>query len=279
MSTALEHPLVAGYLHDLDIALSSLPPGAAAELSEQLRAHLLEALLPGADDDTVTEVLAALGPAVQVALAAAEPGPDGAGQPALRRAVARARRVPGKIWISLAVLAIAVGVPAGALIYWNTQPEITVDGSYSWWSAEDAAHSVQTSAGDETQDTVPLRPGHIQGFAIFVYNPIGAEPARTRGYGRLHQPGCASAAADRRFDCGLRAAGRGAARGCVPGRRHDPAALLPVAAGPVAVLPVLPRRTRWRPGHERSVAASQGRPDCPHRGHLAACLPRRLAGR
>ena len=43
MIDVLEHPLVAGYLRDLDAALASLPAAAAAELSEQLRAHLLEA--------------------------------------------------------------------------------------------------------------------------------------------------------------------------------------------------------------------------------------------
>jgi hypothetical protein len=48
MSTALDHPLVVGYLHELDIALAGLPPGAAAELSGQLRAHPLEALPDGA---------------------------------------------------------------------------------------------------------------------------------------------------------------------------------------------------------------------------------------
>jgi hypothetical protein len=176
MSTALDHPLVVAYLHELDIALASLSPGAAAELSEQLRAHLLEALPNGVDDDTVTEVLAALGPATLVALAAAEPGSDRVGQashrqPLLRRAVAGARRVPMRILISLAALAIAVGGPAGTLIYWQTQPEVTWTGSFAWWSPEDAAHSIQTAADGGTQDTIPLRPGQLQGFAVFFYNP------------------------------------------------------------------------------------------------------------
>jgi hypothetical protein len=176
MSTALDHPLVAGYLHELDIALAGLPPGAAAELSEQLRAHLLEALPDRADDATIGEVLAALGPARLVALAAADPGSGRARQlrrrqPLLRRTAALARRVPMRIWISAAVLAIAAGASAGTLIYWQTQPDVTFDGGYSWWSPQDAAPSIQTEADGVTQDTVPLRPGQIQGFAIFVYNP------------------------------------------------------------------------------------------------------------
>jgi hypothetical protein len=119
--------------------MSGLPPGAAAELSEQLRAHLLEALPSGADYHPVTEVLAGLGPVTLVAQAAAEPGSGPAGQPGrrpplLRRTMARARRLPARIWISLAALAIVVGGPAGTLIYWLTQPEVTFSGSYAWWS-------------------------------------------------------------------------------------------------------------------------------------------------
>ena len=176
MSTALDHPIVAVYLHELDIALAGLPPGAAAELSEQLRAHLREALPDGADDATIREVLAALGPARLVALAVAESGSGRARQlsrwqPLLRRTVALARRAPMGIRISAAVLAIAVGASAGTLIYWQTQPDVTFDGGYAWWSPQDAAPSIQAEAGGATRDTVPLRPGQIQGFAIFVYNP------------------------------------------------------------------------------------------------------------
>ena len=49
MIEVLEHLLVAGYLRDLDAALADLPAAAAAELAEQLRAHLEEALTPDAD--------------------------------------------------------------------------------------------------------------------------------------------------------------------------------------------------------------------------------------
>jgi len=73
MIDVLEHPLVAGYLRNLDAALASLPAASAAELSEQIRAHLLEALPPDAGEDAVTAVLAELGPARLVAEAASEP--------------------------------------------------------------------------------------------------------------------------------------------------------------------------------------------------------------
>ncbi len=55
-----------------------------------------------------------------------------------------------RIWISLAALAIAVGGPAGTLIYWQTQPQVTWTGSFAWWSPEDAAHSIQTAADGAT---------------------------------------------------------------------------------------------------------------------------------
>jgi hypothetical protein len=74
MIDVLEHPLVAGYLRDLDAALAVLPAAAAAELAEQIRAHLLEALPPDADEDAVTAVLAALGPARLPGKAALRPG-------------------------------------------------------------------------------------------------------------------------------------------------------------------------------------------------------------
>src|SRR5712691_6900979 len=40
MINTLEHPLVADYLRELDTALAGLPAAVAAELSEQIRAHL-----------------------------------------------------------------------------------------------------------------------------------------------------------------------------------------------------------------------------------------------
>src|SRR5215813_4250302 len=119
MIDVLEHPLVAGYLRDLDAALAGLPAAAAAELSEQLRAHLLEALPPDADADSVTAVLAALGPAQLVAEAACGPADRRPARrdPPLRRMAAWARRQPARTWLAVAAVTIAVtiafGFPAG----------------------------------------------------------------------------------------------------------------------------------------------------------------------
>jgi hypothetical protein len=175
MIDVLAHPLVAGYLRDLDAALVGLPAESAAELSEQLRAHLLEALPPDADEDAVMAVLTALGPPRLVADAATEPasGPGGGRarrDPLLHRMAGWARRQPARTWLILAAITIAIGLPAGTLIFWQTQPSLKWVGSFSWWSLADG-HGVTTEAAGATQFTMPLRPGKIQGFAIFVYNP------------------------------------------------------------------------------------------------------------
>src|SRR5262245_12930937 len=176
MIDALEHPLVADYLHGLDTALARLPASAAAELSEQIRAHLLEALQPDADEDAVTAVLAALGPASLVAAAAAGPaaGPDN-GQaprdPPRRRMVTRVRRLPAGVWLAVAAITVAAGLPSGALIFSHAQPGLDMGNTFAWWSPVDGSRVVTTYAAGATQETVPIRPGKIQGFAIFVYNP------------------------------------------------------------------------------------------------------------
>ena len=175
MIDVLEHPLVAGYLRDLDAALAGLPAAAAAELSEQLRAHLLEALPPDADEDAVTAVLAALGPARLVAEAAY--GPAGRGparrDPPLRRMAAWASRQPLRTWLALAAVTIAVtiavGLPVGTRIFWHAQPILQFRYSAAWWNPD--ARVVETQAAGATQYTAPITPGKIQGFAILIYNP------------------------------------------------------------------------------------------------------------
>lgn len=175
MIDVLEHPLVAGYLRDLDAALAGLSPAAAAELAEQLRAHLLEALPPDADEDAVAAVLAALGPARLVAEAASGPGSGQSCLPAqreppMRRMAAWARRQPARTWLAIAAVTIAVALPSGTLIFWQAQPSLQFRYSSAWWNL-DGGRVVQTEADGATQYTVPLRPGKIQGFAILVYNP------------------------------------------------------------------------------------------------------------
>jgi hypothetical protein len=185
MIDVLEHPRVADYLRELDAALAGLPAAAAAELSEQLRAHLREALPPDAGEDAVEAVLAALGPARLVAEAASGQGRAPARRdPPVRRMAAWARRQPARTWLAAAAITIALALPSGTALFWQAQPSLQFGGSFAWWNPIDGARAVTTEAAGATQDTVPIRPGKIQGFAIFVYNPSdltqfirgGAEP-------------------------------------------------------------------------------------------------------
>jgi hypothetical protein len=110
-----------------------------------------------------------------------------------------ARRQPARTWLAVAAVAIAVGFPAGTLIFWQAQPGLQWVGSFSWWSRADGGRAVMTEAAGATQDTVPLRPGKIQGFAIFVYNPSALTEFIT-GSADQHQPGRAGPGRDRRVD-------------------------------------------------------------------------------
>jgi hypothetical protein len=173
MKTALEHPLVADYLRRLDEALASLEPAAAAELSEQVRAHIEEAIPADASDDMVAEVLDALGPPATVGAEAGPPWPQRIRpRQSLRRRIAiRARRTSRRAWLIIVTLVLAVCVATGNLIFWQVQPSLGFRGEYTWWYPVDSARDVQTQAGGQTQDTVPLRPGQLQGFAVLIYNP------------------------------------------------------------------------------------------------------------
>jgi hypothetical protein len=174
VKTALEHPLVADYLRTLDWALASLDPRTAAELSEQLKAHIVEALVADASDDKVAEVLAALGPPAVVAAEAGPPWPErNRPRQTLRRRIGiRARRTPLRTWLILVPFVLAVCLAAGTLTFWKVQPGLDFNGgSYTWWYSVDLSRNVTTQAALATQDTVPLRPGQLQGIAILIYNP------------------------------------------------------------------------------------------------------------
>ena len=107
--TALEHPLVRGYLRDLDAALRGLPAAQALELREQITAHLDDALGPDADDREVAATLSQLGSPAGLAAEAGAPGGSSGPQAAPGRGRVR--------WRLAAVIAVPVAVAAvlGAL--------------------------------------------------------------------------------------------------------------------------------------------------------------------
>jgi hypothetical protein len=159
--TKLARPLVAGYLKEFDAAASVLPVPRARELREQVVTHIGEAVGPEAGDEEVAAVLAGLGsPRVLVAEAAATVGKR-----------SWAARFGWKGWLAVAAITIAIALPSGTVLFWQAQPSLQFRYSFAWWNRIDGARAVTTYAAGATQDTVPIRPGKIQGFAIFVYNP------------------------------------------------------------------------------------------------------------
>ena len=133
----------------------------------------MEALPPGASDHVVAEMLAALGPPAAVAAEAALPWTrrNRPRQPPWHPVAIRARRLPLLAWLIMVPLALGCCVAAGTLIFWEAQSSLGFRGSYSWWYPVDSARDVMTQAAGATQDTVPLRPGQLQGFAVMIYNP------------------------------------------------------------------------------------------------------------
>jgi hypothetical protein len=161
--TASDHPLVAGYLRQLDGALRLVPVGRAQELREQITAHLGEALPPGAGDQEVTEVLGRLGRPADLA---AEAVATGGKRP-------WPARLGWRAWALIAAAAVVTGAVASYLAVMLSAAPIDAEGSYSWWYAQDGARQVSTSADGRDQSTVPVRPGQQQGFAVQVVNLSG----------------------------------------------------------------------------------------------------------
>jgi hypothetical protein len=160
--TALEHPLVRDYLRELDRALAVLPPAQAGELREQITAHLDDALAPGSDDAQIAAVLARLGRPADLAAEAA--GPMAA--PARRRP-----RLPWWLWAHIVVALTAAAVIIGYLVVVSSAPALEARGPSSWWVPRDVAAATFAEADGVRQTSVPARNGHLQGFAVTLYNP------------------------------------------------------------------------------------------------------------
>ena len=159
--TRFANRLVAGYMRQFDAAASVLPSARARELREQVASHLEEAIGPDAGDEEVAAVLSGLGsPRLLVAEQVATAG---------RRSWAA--RVGWKGWTVAAAITIAIALPSGIALFWQAQPGLRFCCSFAWWNTIDGSRAVTTEAAGATQETAPIRPGKIQGFAILVYNP------------------------------------------------------------------------------------------------------------
>ncbi len=164
--TALAHRLVAGYLRQFDAAASVLPVQRARELREQVAAHIEDSVGPDASDEEIAAVLRGLGPArllvaEAVAATGARPWPF---------------RVGWKGWTLIGALLLVVAAVSGYYIKINSMTSVRplfVEGQSGWWYPPDYNRQVTTQADLATQTTVPIRPGHRQGFFIQVFNFTG----------------------------------------------------------------------------------------------------------
>jgi hypothetical protein len=170
--TALEHPLIRGYLRELDAALAGSPAGQARELREQITAHLEDTLPPGASDQEVAATLARLGSPASLAAEAraGRPAPSPAARVARRMLAALSRRT-WRFWSITAAAVILVGFPTSYATAALTVGALQPGPAEGWWYLQDATHDVSTSADGVEQDTVAIRPGQRQGLFLIVYNP------------------------------------------------------------------------------------------------------------
>ena len=181
--TALDHRLVRDYLRQLDAAMRGWPGQRACDLREQITAHLDEALPPDASDADVAAALRQLG---SVAELVAESGRAGTGK--VRRPLTRLRR---RTWIIIVAAVALTGAVAAYLIVTLTAPALEDSGVATWWFPQDVQHRIDSSYGDLTQTTVPIRAGR-QGYVISVFNPgnltetvVGDGSAGTLGWDNL----------------------------------------------------------------------------------------------
>ncbi len=165
MNGSLDHPLVLDYLAELESVLATLPPAQAAELREQISAHLDDALQPDADDERVADVLTRLGRPSE--LASMPPGPSSA-KLAGRRVRRRRRRTA---WAVAGVIVLAIAAWPAYLGAMNSVASLQARGAYAWWYPQDSARQVRTEADGIVQLTVPIRSSQRQGFVVEVYNP------------------------------------------------------------------------------------------------------------
>ncbi len=165
MSSSLDHPLIRDYLAELEAALAALPPAQAAELREQISAHLEEELHPDADDATVADVLARLGPPGELAGAPASPT---AADLAARRARRRRTRTT---WVVLGIVALVAAAWPSYVAVMHDVGSLQVRGASAWWYPQDSARQVRTEADGIVQLTVPIRSSERQGLVVDVYNP------------------------------------------------------------------------------------------------------------
>jgi hypothetical protein len=171
--TALDHPLVRDYLRDLGRALAALPAEQATELTEQITAHLDEALLPGTTDDEIAVVLARLGRPADLAGEAIADLAGAPARPARRRSRLHWLRLGWRRWTAIGAAVLIVAATAGYVIAMATATPIQFANVTAWWFKPDYNREIDTQADGRQQSTVPIRSGRRQAFVITIINPSG----------------------------------------------------------------------------------------------------------
>ncbi len=170
--TQQRHPLIRGYLRELDLALAELPSEKAVELRQQITAHLQDAVPPRASADEVATILGRLGPPGELAAdAAAGAAPQARTAVAVRRLGARLRRARWQSWVLAAIVALVLAAGAGRVIQFATAPLLQQGDTDGWVYARDYNREVDTQADEAQQTTVPIRSGQLQGLYLNVSNP------------------------------------------------------------------------------------------------------------
>ncbi len=169
-ATALDHPLVRAYLEQLNRALVRLPTGEAAELRQQIHAHLREALPDEPDEAAVRPVLDGLGSPADLVREAATL--RAASVPSLRERLGRISPRARVAVLSVIVVVTAVIVTSVVLIGGRTRAGALVCLCGVGWSDPRDSHAqVTTEANDNTQMTVPMRTDGTQGIDVWIQNP------------------------------------------------------------------------------------------------------------
>jgi hypothetical protein len=180
VTAPVDQQAVQSYLRELERNLTVLPADEAAQLREQIRAHLDEALDPNSGESEISEVLAALGaPNLLVREAV--------------RSLGEAGRLPRRPWarlglrtgLALTAVLLLAGTAAGFAITIARVSSLECSCGTLWAYPQDSGRQTNTSADGHTQQTVPYRPGEEQGFYIEIENStewtqtvLGLDPAR-----------------------------------------------------------------------------------------------------
>jgi hypothetical protein len=194
MSNGLDHPLVRDYLASLETALDALPADQAAELREQITAHLDDALPPDANEQVIASVLDRLGQPSDLAAEAAAAADHQSAQDAIARR-ARKTRLRWRVWSRVGIVVVLLAVGAGYVVAMHSVGALQVRGSSAWWYPQDNARQVVSRADGITQTTAPLRSGKRQGYVIDIYNPSNwTQTVLGEAYGNwIQSPGAPTA--------------------------------------------------------------------------------------